>query len=53
MLHEHFRLSSPNLEGHAAARDQMVPGLVQERSDNIGAVGAAIEGGAGVAADLA
>ncbi len=52
MLHEHFRLSSPNLEGDGAAGQEMLAGLVQEGADDDGAVRAAIEGGERVAPDL-
>lgn len=53
MLHEHFRLSSPNLEDHAAARQEMGACLVQEGADDACAIGAAVEGGERVAPDLA
>ena len=53
MLHEHFPLSSPNLEGDRAPGDEVGTGLIQEDADDRRAIGAAVEGGERVVADLA
>ncbi len=53
MLHEHLRLSSPNLKGNDAPGREMGPGLVQERPDDVRSIRPAIERGERVGLDLA
>lgn len=53
MLHEHFRLSSANLQRDRAALHEVGVSLLHEGPDDRGAVRAAIKGGLRVVADLA